>query len=523
MVLPIILILVGVPAGLGHGQRAEQNQGDHKAKDGSDCFTHKASDFGHCAVAKEESQVTKGNIESCNRGVTDGNAYSYYNVPVLARTLTFSADGDESFFQELPSAPAVFLLRGYGESYVSKSANLRRRLMRLLGPPSEQSKRLNLRDRVREVEFTATGSDFESQFLLYHLLRSTFPKTYSARLRLRFAPLIKLHLENEYPRASVTTRLGKVRFVQPAEPSGAGARSWLPQNGTTEVVPSREAARVGGHTGEASSFARPDNRGRLSPHGSSNLYYGPFPSRAAAEKFASDVLDFFKMRRCVDDLRPDPAFPGCVYSEMKMCLAPCFKGCTDPDYHAEVARVQAFFDTGGDSLNRQLAQQRDHASTELAFEDAAALHAKIEKLKPLLAQLPEIVQRIDRLDAIVIQPSAEPDSVSLFRFSAGCLRGPVPFSIQPAPGSGSMELRVEDAIGSVPAQEIKSSLERMEHLALLKRWYYRSSRIGEIFFADDKGSWPLRRIVRGIGRVYHGEQQQEPATFSATQVETPPS
>jgi excinuclease ABC subunit C len=386
---------------------------------------------------------------------------------VLARTLTFSADQEERFFEELPASGAVFLLRGEGEPYVSKSANLRRRLMRLLGPPPEQSKRLNLRDRVHEVEFTATGSDFESQFLLYQLLRTTFPKTYAARLRLRFAPLIKLHLENEYPRASVTIRLGRL-------------------NGK-------------------------------------NLYYGPFASRAAAEKFASDALDFFKMRRCVDDLHPDPAFPGCVYSEMKMCLAPCFKGCTDPDYHTEVGRVQAFFDSGGNSLTRELAQHRDHASTALAFEDAAALHAKIDKLKPLLAQLPEIVQRIDRLDAIIIQPGAEPDSVSLFHFSSGCFSGPILFSIQPAAGSGSMESRAEETIHTFTAAGSKSSLERMEHLALLKRWYYRSSRIGEIFFADEKGAWPFRRIVRGIGRVYQGEKPQDFTTISATQPEASPS
>jgi excinuclease UvrABC nuclease subunit len=383
---------------------------------------------------------------------------------VLAHTLAFSPDHDEALFAALPAAPAVFLLRGDGEPYVSKSANLRRRLTRLLGPPREQSKRLNLRDRVREVEFTATGSDFESQLLLYQLLRATFPQTYSARLRLRFAPLIKLHLENEYPRASVTRRLG-------------------PLNGK-------------------------------------NLYYGPFPS--------SDALDFFKMRRCVDDLHPDPAFPGCVYSEMKMCLAPCFKGCTDADYHSEVARVQAFFESGGDSLTRELAQHRDHASTSLAFEDAAALHAKIEKLKPLLSQLPEIVQRIDRLDAIIIQPSAEPDSVSLFRFSSVCFRGPISFSIQPAPAAESpavrsMESRVEAALANFSQPEIKSSAERMEHLALLKRWYYRSTRVGEIFFADERGAWPLRRIVRAIGRVSKGEKPQEATTLSATYPEPPPS
>ena len=374
--------------------------------------------------------------------------------------------------------------------------------MRLLGPPREQSKRLNLRDRVHEIEFTATGSDFESQLLLYQLLRATFPQTYSARLRLRFAPLIKLHLENEYPRASVTRRLGK---FPNRDLGGTGSP---PVQSSNDRLPD-----------ENQSGLRPeDGRGRPSPHVphvASNLYYGPFPSRAAAEKFASDALDFFKMRRCVDDLHPDPAFPGCVYSEMKMCLAPCFKGCTDADYHAEVVRVQTFFDTAGDSLTCELAQHRDRASTELAFEDAAAVHAKIEKLKPLLSQLPEIVQRIDRLDAIIVQPSAEPDAVALFRFSSGCFLGPMSFSIRPAansgspalgsPALGSLESRVEAAITSFSQPENKSSAERMEHLSLLKRWYYRSRRIGEIFFADEKGAWPLRRIGRGIGRVLISE------------------
>jgi len=102
----------------------------------------------------------------------------HYNVPVLSRKVTFSADHGDALFQELPSAAAVFLLRGDGEPYVSKTANLRRRLQRLLGPPIEHSKRLNLGGRVHAIEFTLTGSEFESQFLLYRVLREAFPKTY---------------------------------------------------------------------------------------------------------------------------------------------------------------------------------------------------------------------------------------------------------------------------------------------------------------------------------------------------------
>jgi len=416
---------------------------------------------------------------------------------VLTHTLTFSPDPDGSFFEELPATAAVFLLRGDGEPYVSKTANLRRRLQRLLSPQPEQSKRLNLRNLVREIEYTATGSDFESQFSLYKILRQTFPKTYAKRLRLRPAPLVKLHLENEYPRASVTTRLGKLKLAE------------CEVTGVSPVEHHADGVNTSSH----------------------NLYYGPFSSRAAAEKFSSDALDFFKMRRCVDDLHPDPLFPGCVYSEMKMCLAPCFKGCTGEEYQAEVARVQQFFDTKGESLTRDFAEQRDRASADLAFEEAAAIHSKLEKLKPMLSQLPEIVHRIDQLNAILVQPSAETDAVCLFRFHRAEIAGPLVFKVERHGHSAAatetarpqpMELRVEEATRSFSSKEI-SAAERNEHLAILKRWYYRSTRVGEIFFATENGAWPLRRLVRGIGRVYRGEKEQELNSFSATSANSEPS
>ncbi len=373
---------------------------------------------------------------------------------MLTERLEFAPERDAEIFAAVPAAPAVFLLRGddaQAEPYASKTANLRRRLQRLLGQVQKQTKRLNLRERVRRIEYSPTGSDFESGFLLYRVLRETFPKTYANRMRFRFAPLIKLHLENEYPRASITTRLGRLR-------------------------------------------------GR-------NLYYGPFQSRNAAEKFMNDSLDFFKMRRCVDDLHPDPKFPGCIYSEMKMCLAPCFKGCTDEEYSAEVNRVQAYFDSGGDSLTRELAVQRDAASANLEFEEAASIHGRLEKLKPTPSQLPEIVRRLDRLSALIIQPCHLADSVTFFRVESGAISGPEVFSIQVVEHtkSQSVESRVQAVLDAFPPAKARTALETMEHLALLKRWYYRSHRIGEIFLADDKGVFPMRRVVRGIGRVLRGE------------------
>ena len=125
-------------------------------------------------------------------------------------------------------------------------------------------------------------------------------------------------------------------------------------------------------------------------------------ARVAADKFLNDALDFFKMRRCVDDLNPDPNFPGCVYSEMKMCLAPCFKGCTDDEYRAEVVRVEDFLDTRGESLKRQLAGERACVK-HLDFENAATIHGRLDKLRPVLQQMPDIVHRIDQLNALIVQ------------------------------------------------------------------------------------------------------------------------
>jgi excinuclease ABC subunit C len=377
---------------------------------------------------------------------------------MLTERLEFAPESDAQIFASVSAAPAVFLLRAVDEQaepYVSKTANLRRRLQRLLGAPDERTKKLNLRNRVRWIEYTPTGSDFESNFLLYRTLREIFPKSYSKRLRFRLAPLVKLHLENQYPRASITTRLGRLN-------------------------------------------------GRA-------LYYGPFPSRLSAEKFMNDSLDFFKMRRCVDDLHPDPAFPGCIYSEMKMCLAPCFKGCTDQEYSTEVNRVQAYFDSAGESLLRELSGQRDAASANLAFEDAAAIHVRLEKLKPVAGELAEIVRRIDRLSALVVQPSQVADAVNFFRVERAVISGPVLFCIQPPEHarSQSMESRVQAELDSFPLTKPPSAIETMEHLALLRRWYYRGSPTGEIFLADDKNIFPMRRIVRGISRVLKGEKPED--------------
>jgi excinuclease ABC subunit C len=204
---------------------------------------------------------------------------------------------------------------------------------------------------------------------------------------------------------------------------------------------------------------------------------------------------------------------------MKMCLAPCFKGCTDEAYMAEVARVQAYFDSGGESLLHELEAERDRLSADLDFEGAAQLHAKIAKLKGILSLCDDICRRLDLLDAIIVQPASEAGSVALFRFRKGELCGPETFMVEtkeiaekqegagsPAEPSPSQHEVLRHALQRLEGQEAKSATQFSEALALLKRWYYRTHKTGEIILARRDGELPMRKIINAITRVSRGEK-----------------
>jgi excinuclease UvrABC nuclease subunit len=370
----------------------------------------------------------------------------------LEASMLFGPGSDgQSFFDFLPSAPAVFALfpetTASGPApYLSRTRDLRRRLTRLLGKPSTSSRRLNLREVTRRVEYQGVGSIFEAQWLLYLLNKVYYPRTYRHRLRLKPPALLKVNLRNRFPRCYPTRRLS--------------------------------------------------NDG--------SLYYGPFSSRVAAERFASEFLDLFKIRRCVEDLNPDPAHPGCIYSQMKMCLAPCFAGCTDDEYHQELSRVVTFLNRDGHALVRSLEEERARTADSLDFEQAAKIHRKLEKIHGVLRLRPGLVRRLDELHAVMLQPAAQPRHVVLFRIAGGELRGPATLSLDenvasPVPLDAQLQTLLDSL---VPPKSPTSDPAHpgfppsWEPLNLLARWYYSSFREGELVMLPAGEEIPYTRLIR---------------------------
>jgi excinuclease UvrABC nuclease subunit len=240
---------------------------------------------------------------------------------------------------------------------------------------------------------------------------------------------------------------------------------------------------------------------------------------------------------------------------MKMCLAPCYKGCSDERYAEEGAAVESFLATRGESRLVKLRTERDEASANLEFESAAALHAQVQRVESVRALASELVRPMSKLRAVILQASANAGEVAAFLFENGALRGPANFStigmriqneqsgstslfaqpmeLEPVveeqgarePGSQGtekqgtsklaenssakiartmLESRLDAALAELSADDAApNATERQGHLALLKRWYYRpeTKRSGEIFFPDAEDRWPARSILRGIGRV----------------------
>jgi excinuclease UvrABC nuclease subunit len=353
----------------------------------------------------------------------------------------------DNILPEIPNAPAVFLLWPRdGRPYLARTALLRRRLTRLLGERQKPSRLLSLRQSAARIEYRLTASRLESAVHLYALARRHFPGSYLDFLKLRMPPYVNLLLANPFPRTRITTQL------------------------------TREG-----------------------------LYYGPFRTRATAERFEAAMLDLFQIRRCLEDLAPSPSHPGCIYGEMAMCLRPCQEVVGADEYRHEVERVAAFLRTNGMSLVESISAARERSSEEMDFEEAARQHKRLEKALETLKARDELVSELDHLNGVAVAPSVIPTAVELFAVRHGWWLRQQRLSLEIEGGKPvSLDRRLRETLEAAEP-EASTQRERQESLALLARWYYSSWRDGEWLAWDEQV--PYRRLVNAVSRVARRSSQ----------------
>ena len=336
----------------------------------------------------------------------------------------------------IPNTAGVYVIRGREGSPHLGRTAVLRRRLQRLAQV------LKLEDSGAVVEYYPTGSAFESMVALYRLARRCRREDYRNFLRLRAPVFLKLNLTNPYPRVFLTRRLGRDRAV----------------------------------------------------------YFGPFTTRAAAERFENAFLDLFLIRRCKPEILPDPAHPGCIYGEMSMCLRPCQGRATEEEYRAETGRVAEFLNSRGQSLVREIESARDQASEALEFEAAAKWHRRLEKTREALDSNEEMARDVDRLYGVVVQRSAEAGAVELWFLYQGSLQARRRLVVtQEAAGTVSLDQRLRELVAQMEFRK-RPSRERAEVLGLLVRWWSSSWKTGELILFDGLDQVPYRRLVRAVSR-----------------------
>lgn len=362
-----------------------------------------------------------------------------------------------SEIDSLPDRPAVFLLwASEGQPYLARTALLRRRLKRLIRrvggatetvapdlPPNRVSRVLNLNGVAERIEYLLTGSQLESALVHLALARRHFPSDWPKITRLRAPAFVRLTLDNPFPRTMITTRLGR------------------------------------------------------------GLSYGPFASRAAADRFNEALLDLFQVRRCEENLSPAPNHPGCIYGEMNRCLRPCQQAVSIEEYRGETARMEQFLETGGASLKHTAEAVRERASAEMQFEEAERMHQRVARIAEVQALSGELARSLDRLAGVAVTPSAIEEAIDLWFFAGGRWQPPRRVSLSETAGAGSsLDRRMRELVTSIAPSGISPSGEPdLAHLSILVRWQGSGWRDGEWVGFDSFEKVPYRKLVNAIGRV----------------------
>ena len=342
--------------------------------------------------------------------------------------------------ESLPDRPAVFLLwAAEGTPYLARTARLRRRLRRLMSNRDRVSRVLNLQGVAERVEYWLTGSTLESALVHLNLAQRHFPEDWPRITRLHAPAFVRLTTDNAFPRTMITTRFGR------------------------------------------------------------GLMYGPFASRAAADRFNEGLLDLFQIRRCEENLAPAANHPGCIYGEMARCLRPCQLAVSVAEYRSESDRVAELLRTGGASLRNTAEAARDRASATMQFEEAAQLHQRAQRIAEVQGLSGELARTVESLMGVAVTPSAAADAVDLWFLVGGRWQEPRRVLLSEMSGAGqSMDKRMREIAAGVPQD---SGTPNPEHLAILVRWHGSSWRDGEWIGFDSFEKLPYRKLVNAVGRV----------------------
>lgn len=311
-----------------------------------------------------------------------------------------------------------------------------------------------------EIIYVGKSKKLRTRLLSY--FRAVYPADKGARI-LRDASEIQWeYVPSEF--ASLLEELTRIKRYRPRH-NVAGKRD------------ARHFAFVRVAHGAAESFrvvrgAGPDAGG---------VFFGPFRGATQLTEALRELNDALGLRDCALDtpmffadqaeLFAMPRTPGCIRHEIGKCLGPCAGGVRRDEYAARFSLARGFLEGTHDGPVTTLRRAMEEASAELAFERAALLRDKIDRLESLRAQFARLRFAVESL-SFVYTPTARHGDEMSYVIRRGTVRAALP-SPRTADERRAFDATVagifspvEHSDGTVPAHEI-------DELLLVTSWFTR--------------------------------------------------
>ncbi|GIV04217.1 MAG: hypothetical protein KatS3mg015_3047 [Fimbriimonadales bacterium] len=263
-------------------------------------------------------------------------------------------------FACVPCVPGVYVFRDASGTplYVGKSKHLRRRLQSYFcRRGSERRKATMVQLFATTVSLEFSGSDFAAMLRELELVHELRPR-FNQRMRYpeRYA-YIGIDFRLSYPRLRLTTE--------------------------------------------------PD---------SESVFLGPFAARSRMRAAVQEISDAFSLRTCPEPMPSAEEGKGCWRYHVRTCSAPCQGKVSSGTYGRALLQAVRTL-TGSSHTLRQWRAQRAELVEQLAFERAQRLLERETRVRVAQRLLSLAVRRGD--DAVVIQPSVNPDCVCLWAIRSG--------------------------------------------------------------------------------------------------------
>ncbi|MFI5394876.1 MAG: exonuclease domain-containing protein [Candidatus Binatia bacterium] len=267
---------------------------------------------------------------------------------------------------QLPPQPGIYQFFGADGRllYVGKAKNLRERVGSYLSNAAGHSnKTLDLIRHSCDVRVQVAGSELEAALAEAEAIRQHKPPYNRLGKHLPRIAFLKLSVGDEYPRLSITEKLG---------------------------------------TGKA-------------------RYVGPFRSREQAGELLGLLTRRFRLRTCAGRLRPTTSVAPCFQGQVSACTAPCAARVSTEAYREQVSGCLALFDGGMQPTENDLRQRRDEHAAALRFEAAARVQRDLDLLEMLVRRQRTLGWIVGQQNFLVLQPGADWRSVLTYVVLGGRL------------------------------------------------------------------------------------------------------